>query len=109
LVASIIAFACEFVAARKMQNKQQQEVIEIDEICARKDEKCIIEDLENNSAATAEHQMTFKITEIDQLNRIMQKGDKEDLKAGRNMTTIAAEVHSHDESNIQGTSQLNVN
>jgi len=103
LVLAIIAFVCEFLEVRKTE--QQQEVFVENEICIEKNEDCIIEDLENDSAdskTTTEHQAAIEFTEIGQPIRLVQEDDKES-ECNRDIITIAAEVHSQDESNIQAT------
>jgi len=112
LVVAIIAFVCEFMAIKVKQTKQQ-EVTEVNEIYAIREEDCIIEDLENDShdEAKSEYQAAIEATEIDQPSRLMQEdedSESEEVTAGRNMITIVAEVHSHDDRNIQATSQLDV-
>jgi len=112
LTVAIIAFVCEFVAARNKQTKQQQRVEEMNTLCATRNDDCIIVDLENDSEAATEYQTAVEVTAIDLLSQIMQEeedSESEDVTAGHNMITIVAEVHSHDESNIQIASQLYVN
>jgi len=100
LTAAIIAFACEFVAARSKQTKQQQRVKELNIVWAMRDEDCIIEDLENDSERAIEYHASSKVIEVSQTSQIIQETDDDEVTAGQNMITIVAEVHSSDESNI---------
>jgi len=107
LVLAIIAFACEFVAIR---NKRQP-VTAVTEVCGEENENCTIEDHENDSEASTEHQAAVEVTEVGQRTKVIQQNEdseSEEVTVGRNMITIVAEVHSHDESNIQAESQADV-
>jgi len=83
----------------------------VNEVCATRDEDCIIEDLEDDTETATEHQVSIEVTENVQPAKVIQKdedSESEEVTAGRNIVTFVAEVHSHNENNIQAASQPNV-